>query len=322
MPYLSRSIESIRAQTFKDWEFVILDNGSNDGSVDVVREISRRDDRLRLEVRPRPLGLAQSSNEAVVLSRAPLVARMDSDDIAHPQRLERQLAMFRKFPAAVLVGALNHGIDAAGKRVRPHDRASLLRNGVFVPFPHGTAMFRRDAFRQTGGYRAATNGWEELDLFIRMSECGPVLVLVNDLYGMRYHQASSTSKATFERQATIAEIRRRCLEKYQRRESYAHVLEADKAPIEASRTSQAEAYAYQAARQVWSGFRPAPMPRLTGPLTKGSLKMQLKAATYWLFGSISPAFFRTALANTIRLRDALAGIRLGRKEVVEWRFGR
>src|SRR5688572_31181643 len=90
LPFLGESIRSILEQTLNDFEFVIFDDASTDGSVEVLREWATRDKRIHLHEGKRRLGLSGSSNAVVSKARARIVARMDADDIAHPDRLRRQ----------------------------------------------------------------------------------------------------------------------------------------------------------------------------------------------------------------------------------------
>src|SRR6266498_1262940 len=87
LPFLDESIRSILAQSFGDFEFVILDDASNDGSREVLHEWSQRDRRISFYESRHHLGLSGSSNFVVSKARAPVVARMDADDISHPDRL-------------------------------------------------------------------------------------------------------------------------------------------------------------------------------------------------------------------------------------------
>src|SRR6267143_1053023 len=176
-PFIDESINSILAQTLSDFEFVILDDASTDGSDELLREWSLRDKRIHLHKSRQRLGLSAGSNVVVARARAPLVARMDADDIAHPDRLMRQWNIMRDRPDVAVIGTLCNGIDASGREVRPRDRWRLVRHSAFIPFPHGSAMFRRAVFDQVGGYNEASAGGEDQDLFSRMAVHGRVLTL-------------------------------------------------------------------------------------------------------------------------------------------------
>lgn len=101
--YLSIAIESILNQTFDDFEFLIMDDGSRDGSRDIVEKYAKQDARIRV-FEQKNSGIVKSLNTLIEKAQAPLLARMDSDDIALPQRFEKQYAYFEKHPEAVLVG--------------------------------------------------------------------------------------------------------------------------------------------------------------------------------------------------------------------------
>src|SRR6266576_1910054 len=134
LPFLDQSIRSILEQTLTDFEFVILDDASVDGSVELLREWSLRDKRIHLYESKKRLGLSGSSNAVVAKARASIVARMDADDIAHPDRLRRQWNIIEGRPDVVVIGALCQGIDAGGRQVRPRDRWRLVRRSSHIPF--------------------------------------------------------------------------------------------------------------------------------------------------------------------------------------------
>src|SRR5712664_2486217 len=152
LPFLDESIGSILEQTLSDFEFVILDDASIDGSVEVLREWSLLDNRIHLYESKERLGLSGSTNAVVSKARAPIVARMDADDIAHPDRLRRQWEIIANCSDVAVVGTLCNGIDATGRQVRPRDRWRLVRRSAYIPFPHGSAMFRRELFEEVAGY--------------------------------------------------------------------------------------------------------------------------------------------------------------------------
>src|SRR6185503_18679941 len=192
LPFLDESISSILNQTLPDFEFVIFDDASTDGSVELLRQWSERDKRIHLHESKERLGVSGISNAVVSKARAAIVARMDADDIAHHDRLRRQWEILEGRADVAVIGSLCNGIDASGREVRPRDRWRLVRRSVYLPFPHGSAMFRREVFDKVGGYREKAAGHEDQDLFIRMAAHGGVLTLPDVLYSYRYHSNNAT----------------------------------------------------------------------------------------------------------------------------------
>src|SRR5215471_2814075 len=192
LPFLDDSIRSILGQTLSEFEFVILDDASTDNTIEHLREWAARDQRIQIHESKQRLGLSGSSNAAIAAARASIVARMDADDIAHPDRLRRQWEIMRNVPDVAAVGTLCNGIDASGREVRPHDRWRIVRRSRYIPFPHGSAMFRRDVFDKVGGYVEAPFGQEDQDLFARMKAHGRIVTLPDVLYSYRYHLNNAT----------------------------------------------------------------------------------------------------------------------------------
>src|SRR6185436_6532143 len=146
-----------------------------------------RDSRIRLFRSDRNLGLSGSSNFVVQKARSPIVARMDADDISHVDRFRRQWEVLQTRPDVVAVGTLCEGIDAAGRVTRPRDRWRLVRRSRYVPFPHGSAMFRRDAFNRIKGYDEQLSYGEDQEAFLKLTTIGTVVTLSDALYYFRYH---------------------------------------------------------------------------------------------------------------------------------------
>jgi glycosyltransferase involved in cell wall biosynthesis len=291
LPFLDESIRSILEQTFSNFEFVILDDASTDGSVARLREWANRDQRINLHESDRRLGLSGSSNAVVERARAAIVARMDADDIAHPDRLMRQWNTFDRHPDVALVGTLCNGIDASGRVVRPRDRWRLVRRSSYIPFPHGSAMFRREVFDRVGGYDEAAAGGEDQDLFLRMAACARVVTLPDVLYSYRYHSNNAT---LFNGKRAVAE--------------------------DHSENGQALAAFYMlGAMRLWAGDPPmllAPM------LKKKALKWNPKTFMILvsaIWGHLSPPTLRVFLRSSIRARDLLASVRVKDGRPYEWR---
>jgi len=321
LPFLDESVRSILRQTFDDFELVVLDDASTDGTLGALREWARRDSRFRVYHSARRLGLSGSSNFVVERARAPVVARMDADDVAHPERLARQFEAMRGLPDVVLVGTLSEGIDAAGRRVRPRDRWRLLRSSAFPPFPHGSAMFRRAAFDAVGGYREECANWEDQDLFLRLTRRGRVVVLPETLYYYRYHFTNSTGGLSVERLAHIYAVRSLCLEEFSTGHDYEGVLEqAAAAPNGSGPKATADALYQTGAMRLWAGRPPA---ILGDTLRHGGLRLGgrgLMALALAVWGGVSPASLRASLRSFIRARDLIAGRRMKDGSPREWRL--
>jgi len=292
LPFLEESIKSILTQTLSDFEFVILDDASTDGSGELLREWSLRDNRIHLRESKKQLGLAGSSNAVVATSRAPLIARMDADDIAHPDRLLRQMNIMKECPDVAVIGTLCNGVGASGRVVRPRDRWRVLRRSKYIPFPHGSAMFRREVFEQVGGYDESAENGEDQDLFSKMAVRGRVLTLPDILYSYRYHSNN----------ATLTNAKRLVSENH-------------------SQNGDALAAFYMlGAMHLWAGD-PSQLVELM--LQKGSLHWNVKtlmifASAVW--GHISPSTLRIFLRSSIHARDLLAGVRVKDGRVYEWRL--
>jgi glycosyltransferase involved in cell wall biosynthesis len=175
--YVGAACESILQQTFGDLELVVLDDGSTDRSRAVVEALANADERVRLIPRGgRPL--IQSRNELLEIARSPVVAWMDSDDIARPERIEHQLALLDASPDLVCLGGAALVIDPDGApidfEVYPEDHDAIVADqqqlGGAMRFP--TTVMRRDVARAVGGFRNPFEMAEDLDLLVRMSEVG------------------------------------------------------------------------------------------------------------------------------------------------------
>src|SRR5688572_12730012 len=112
-PYLREAVESILGQTFTDFEFIIIDDGSTDASPQILSDYAERDARIRLVSRPNT-GIVKAANEGIGLSRGKYLARMDSDDVALPHRFATQVKYLDEHPDCVLVGSAAMFIDPYG----------------------------------------------------------------------------------------------------------------------------------------------------------------------------------------------------------------
>jgi len=193
--YLALALDSILGQTFEDFELVIVDDGSTDGSSAILRDYETRDSRIRILARPNT-GIVGALNDGLALCQAENLARMDADDISRPQRFERQVQALANNPEVVLVGARVMLIDPDGSPIREwidqlsHDQIDEAHLNRGWPVVHPSVMMRRSLVTQLGGYRKQYETLEDLDLFLRLAEHGKLINLPEVLLDYRQHFSS------------------------------------------------------------------------------------------------------------------------------------
>jgi len=210
-PWVGEAVDSILAQTFEDFELVVVDDGSTDGTPDTLRR--RAGPRLHV-IRQRQTGQTPALNVALRQARGPLIARMDADDVALPERLARQVAFFATNPSVGLLGTGSHEISPEGKilstDVPPVDdraiRRELIRRN---PFVHSAVMFRRAALDAAGPYDEGFVVAQDYDLWLRMSRVTTLANLPEPLVLRRRApgQLSSRRDTTRIRDEVVAKLR-------------------------------------------------------------------------------------------------------------------
>ncbi len=200
--YLPTCLQSLKRQTYREFEVVAVDDGSGDGSAELLDEWAHSDRRIRVLHRVHE-GLVPALNAGLAECRAPLVARMDADDVAHPRRLERQIAYLVENPeidvVSCLVQSFPRRVVGEGYRIYEAWLNGLVTHGamaaqLFVesPLAHPSAMFRAHVVSDVGGYR--DNDWpEDYDLWLRLFESGQQFAKVPEvLYFWREHESRLT----------------------------------------------------------------------------------------------------------------------------------
>jgi glycosyltransferase involved in cell wall biosynthesis len=198
--YLPAAVESILAQTFRDFEFIIIDDGSDDGAtLPLLQRYSQQDSRIRLVARENK-GLTRSLNEALSLATGEFIARMDGDDVATPERLRLQVEFLRGHPDVVLLGGAYELIDGDDRRIRvwqpDQDDATLQKHLLegSTAVCHPLAMMRADAVRNVGAYDESFTVAQDLDLWLRLGEVGRIACLPDVLLKYRQHDGSVSEK--------------------------------------------------------------------------------------------------------------------------------
>jgi glycosyltransferase involved in cell wall biosynthesis len=171
LPELERAIRSILDQTFRAFEFLIIDDASTDGSDQLIRRYAECDDRITFLRNETNQGLGAVLNRGVREARGQLVARMDSDDVSVPERLEKQLQFFRSHPDTDVVGSYALDVSKIGAAVRER-RVPITHERIVdliwsCPFVHTTVMFRREAILKVGSYSPKIRRRQDYDLWFR-----------------------------------------------------------------------------------------------------------------------------------------------------------
>lgn len=218
--YLQASVNSMRRQTWHDFELIIVDDGSSDGSGEWLREQAQEDSRIHLVSRENR-GLVATLNEMLALARGEFLVRMDADDVALPDRITRQVQYLDAHPEVVCVGGSSWLMDEESRLIAPivpptsHEAidAGLLRGHTTINHP--AATMRREAVLACGGYHTEAYPTEDLDLWLRLAERGRLANLAEPVLCYRIHSGSISGQSAQGRQREAA--RRTCQAAWQRR---------------------------------------------------------------------------------------------------------
>jgi glycosyltransferase involved in cell wall biosynthesis len=203
MPYLERALESILAQTVADIEAIVVDDGSTDGSMSLVAACAGADSRVKLLTNGTRSGQSAGLNKAAAAASARWLAVLDADDVALPNRMERQLDFVARHPEVKVAGSLAYYIDAAGRRIGKagHDLATLevfrryMERDEAIGFIQSGAIIESATFERVGGYRTEFEPANDNDLWNRISEIGPILIQQEYLVEYRVHSQSLSAQS-------------------------------------------------------------------------------------------------------------------------------
>lgn len=205
--YLREAVDGIIAQTFNDFELIVVDDGSTDRSVEILE--SYKDTRIRI-IKQEKKGFVAAVNRGVAEARAEWIARHDADDISHPLRLQTQWELAQDNPGAVLVSCQvkffgDNLLTVFGPRRAKTQAFIALRSCYLCPVSVGAALIKREAFLAAEGYREQEFPAEDYAFSSRLFELGPFVGSPETLYHIRWHNAQIS---VVRRQAQFEQSRR------------------------------------------------------------------------------------------------------------------
>lgn len=175
--FLSKSIDSILNQTYKNFEFIICDDCSNDGSWNILKKYEAKDERIKIIKNEKNLGLASSLNKCIKISKGNYIARMDSDDISIKDRFQKQIEYLENNPEISVIGTNVYYIDNSDHRYSKSENKTLkeisfqdtVKQTMLV---HPSVMMRKQVLLDVGGYTVndLTKRAEDYDLWCKMKE--------------------------------------------------------------------------------------------------------------------------------------------------------
>lgn len=193
---LQQSVESILSQTFRDFEFIIINDGSSDNSAQILDQYAAQDDRIRL-VHQDNTGLTIALNKGVNMAEGEYIARQDCDDISYPERFEKQIEFMTAHPEVDLLGGNCDDLYEDGLTGQwGHYSDAELKIVPFIknPFAHSTIMMRTAPCRTMGGYDESFKTSQDFEFWMRFAKTGRISMLADPILKRRIVEGSISNK--------------------------------------------------------------------------------------------------------------------------------
>jgi glycosyltransferase involved in cell wall biosynthesis len=216
--FIRQALDSILRQTYQDFEVIVVDDGSIDDTLHILQDYARRDPRFTV-IQNDHGGACKARNTAIAIARHPWIASLDADDVALPNRFERQLAAASQQPEVVVWGSYMQQINVDDKvigliRQGPNSVAefnAIDRSQRTLYVNNSSSMFRRDLAQQLGGFDERLKAGQDTELWDRMAQHGPIVILPEALGQYRIHGTSITAKRFTEQYKVHSFLRARNL---------------------------------------------------------------------------------------------------------------
>jgi glycosyltransferase involved in cell wall biosynthesis len=216
--YVGKTIESVLSQSYSDFEFLIIDDGSQDGTPRILAEYASRDSRIRI-ARHTNRGVGYTLDRGIKEARGALLAEIGADDLALPGRLEKQVEFLENNPDHVLVGGYLQIIDSTDRtvgirRYAVEDRRLRAQLAALNPFASPSIMYRRAQAVACGSYTDRFSTCEDYDFILRLAQFGKIANLPEPLTAYRLHDTSTKSTRTRSQLRDTLRIKRTAYKEY------------------------------------------------------------------------------------------------------------
>ncbi len=218
-PYLIGAIESILHQTWEDFNFIIVDDGSIDGSWDILERYAKIDPRIVLLHHKKNYGISRTRNDWFAHSKAKYIIQMDADDISHPQRIAKQVAFMEQHPHVGVCGCSLRCIDESGAAVREKiypTTDNIIRKYLFLlnPIPQTWVIVRKEAFQKAWWYDLDYVVTEDLQFWFAIGRYSALANLNEILVDYRVYPHNSSHKKIEEMIQNTIKARRQAIKEF------------------------------------------------------------------------------------------------------------
>jgi glycosyltransferase involved in cell wall biosynthesis len=217
--FVADAVQSILAQSYSDFEFIIVDDGSTDRTLTILQSFA--DPRIQIIRNEANIGLARSLNKALDFARGEFIARIDADDFSPPERFAKQLQFLLDHPQIDVVGSDMVEVDEHGVRIREKKfprTPEEVRRTMFVhnPLAHSAVMMRASVLKKVGGYDPNFHHTEDYDLWLRIAKTGEIANIPQPLLTRRLHSANVTYAGEIEMVFHRRKVLRHAIQEYYR----------------------------------------------------------------------------------------------------------
>lgn len=299
-PFLRESIDSVLAQTFTNFELLIINDGSSDNSAEIIS--SYNDDRIKV-IHQENMGLVKTLNKGIDIASGDLIARFDADDVCYPRRLQEQVDFLRAHPDYVLVGSEADYMDEEGNYIFTYrfgfytDEEIRNMGFVFCPTIHSAATYRKWAVIAAGKYDERAITFEDHMLWRKLADFGKMENIRKPLIKVRFNAASVTIDEKW-RGKEFIELKQRSIEAEQVNDEDFTTLNHILRTQNFKEYKEAAYYSMLGKKFLWDQHKPAQARQY---FTRAIVAMPKKAEPYLLYAlSLLPKSFITMLYKQVK----------------------